>query len=199
MAISGPAAGHPLMRTSADPTGMQALGTLNNCAGGVTPWGTILSAEEHIQNYFTGRAADLAEQSLRALHTRYAVGTGRYGWARYYDRFDLKKEPHEPNRFGWIVEIDPYDPQSVPIKRTAMGRMSHEGATIILSGDSRPVAYMGDDARFEYLYKFVAADATTLAIGRPMRAFSIRVSSMSPSSVMMVPVNGCRWSLERVH
>jgi uncharacterized protein len=157
MAISGPAAGHPLMRTSADPTGMRALGTLNNCAGGVTPWGTILSGEEHIQNYFTGRAADLAEQSLRALHARYGVGTGRYGWSRYYDRFDLKKEPHEPNRFGWIVEIDPYDPQSVPVKRTAMGRMSHEGATIILSRDSRPVAYMGDDARFEYLYKFVAA------------------------------------------
>jgi secreted PhoX family phosphatase len=157
MAISGPAAGHPLMRTSADLTGTQALGTLNNCAGGVTPWGTILSGEENFQNYFTGRAADLADQSLRALHARYGIGTGRYGWGGYYERFDLKKEPHEPNRFGWIVEIDPYDPQSMPVKHTAMGRMAHEGATIILSRDSRPVAYMGDDARFEYLYKFVAA------------------------------------------
>ncbi|MBI4413016.1 MAG: PhoX family phosphatase [candidate division NC10 bacterium] len=157
IAISGPAAGHPLMRTSADPAGLTVLGTLNNCAGGVTPWGTILTGEENIHNYFTGKAEEMTDATLRTLHARYGVGTGRYGWGRYHDRFDLKKEPHEPNRFGWIVEIDPYDPKSTPVKRTAMGRFIHEGAATILSRDGRPVAYMGDDARFEYLYKFVCA------------------------------------------
>ncbi|MBI4391888.1 MAG: PhoX family phosphatase [candidate division NC10 bacterium] len=157
IAIRGPAAGHPLMHTEADPAGTTVFGTLNNCAGGVTPWGTILTGEENIHYYFTGRTADLANPALRALHKRYGVGAGWYGWARYHDRFDLKKEPHEPNRFGWIVEIDPYDPQSMPVKRTAMGRFFHEGAATILSKDGRAVAYMGDDARFEYLYKFVSA------------------------------------------
>jgi hypothetical protein len=85
------------------------------------------------------------------------VGTGRYGWGLHYDRFDLRKEPYEPNRFGWVVEIDPHDPKAVPVKRTALGRFIHEGAATILSPGGRPVAYMGDDARFEYLYKFVAA------------------------------------------
>ncbi len=156
MAIRGPAAGHPLVRTAADPAGTRVLGTLNNCAGGVTPWGTLLTGEENIQNYFTGKADEVADPDLRAVHKRYGIGTGRYDWARYHDRFSLKKEPNEANRFGWVVEIDPYDPQSVPVKHTAMGRMAHEGATVILSRDGRPVSYMGDDARFEYLYKFVA-------------------------------------------
>lgn len=157
MAIRGPAAGHPLLRTSGDPAGLTVLGTLNNCAGGVTPWGTILTGEENIHNYFTGKPDEMTDPALKTLHGRYGVGTGRYGWARYHDRFDLKKDPHEPNRFGWIVEIDPYDPQSTPVKHTAMGRFIHEGAATILSKDGRAVAYMGDDARFEYLYKFVSA------------------------------------------
>jgi secreted PhoX family phosphatase len=145
------------MQTTADPAGAQILGTLNNCAGGVTPWGTVLTGEENIQNYFTGKAEEVADPALQALHRRYGVGTGRYGWARFLDRFDLKKDAHEPNRFGWVVEIDPYDPKSMPVKRTAMGRMAHEGAAVSLSREGRPVAYMGDDARFEYLYKFVSA------------------------------------------
>jgi uncharacterized protein len=157
MAIRGPAAGHPLMRTQADPNGTLALGTLNNCAGGVTPWGTILTGEENIQHYFTGKPEDVADPALGAIHRRYAIGTGRYGWAAYHERFDMKKEPNEANRFGWIVEIDPYDVKAAPIKHTALGRMAHEGATVILSKDGRPIAYMGDDARFEYVYKFVAA------------------------------------------
>ncbi len=156
-AIRGPAAAHPLMRTTADPGGTRVLGTLNNCAGGVTPWGTILTGEENIQHYFTGKADDVADLVARAIHKRYGVGSGRYGWGRYHDRFDMKKDPNEANRFGWIVEIDPYDVTSTPVKHTAMGRFAHEGATVIIARDGRPVAYMGDDARFEYLYKFVAA------------------------------------------
>ncbi|MGH7265292.1 MAG: PhoX family protein, partial [Candidatus Rokuibacteriota bacterium] len=156
MAIRGPAAGHPLMRTTADPAGTRALGTLNNCAGGVTPWGTILTGEENIQHYFTGKPDDVADPALQAISKRYGIGTGRYGWGRYHDRFDMKQEPNEPNRFGWIVEIDPYDSRSTPVKHTGLGRFAHEGATVIVAKDGRPVAYMGDDARFEYVYKFVA-------------------------------------------
>jgi uncharacterized protein len=157
MEVRGPAAGHPLMRTSADPGGTRILGTLNNCAGGVTPWGTILTAEENVYNYFRGKATD---GSAARLYQRYAiVGRGRYmSWGLHQNRFDVGKEPNEPNRFGWVVEIDPYDPSSTPVKHTALGRFAHEGATVILAKDGRPVAYMGDDARFEYLYKFVAAN-----------------------------------------
>jgi hypothetical protein len=156
MALRGPAAGHPLVRTSADPAGLTVLGTLNNCAGGVTPWGTVLSGEENIWLYFDGKPDEVADEGLRALHKRYGLGTARYGWGRHHGRLDLRREPHEPNRFGWVVEIDPYDPISVPVKHTALGRMAHEGATVAISKSGRPVVYMGDDARFEYLYKFVA-------------------------------------------
>jgi secreted PhoX family phosphatase len=156
MAIRGPASGHPLMRTAADPGGVLARGTLNNCAGGVTPWGTFLTGEENIQNYFTGKADVVADPALRTVHARYGIGTGAYGWGRFHDRFDLLKEPNEPNRFGWVVEIDPYEPQSVPVKHTALGRMAHEGATVIIAASGRPAVYMGDDRRYEYIYKFVA-------------------------------------------
>jgi uncharacterized protein len=133
---------------------------LNNCAGGVTPWGTFLTGEENIQIYFRGKLDVVPDAGLQALHRRYGIGTdrGRYmTWGRDHARFDLAKEPNEPNRFGWVVEIDPYDAQSTPVKHTALGRMAHEGATVIVAKDGRPVVYMGDDARFEYLYKFVAA------------------------------------------
>jgi secreted PhoX family phosphatase len=156
MILRGPAAGHPLVRTSADPVGLNVLGTLNNCAGGVTPWGTFLTGEENIWLYFDGKLEEVTDEALRALHQRYALGRARHAWGRHHRRFDLRREPLEPNRFGWVVEIDPYDPQSVPIKHTALGRMAHEGATVIISRSGRPVVYMGDDARFEYLYKFVA-------------------------------------------
>jgi hypothetical protein len=156
MVIRGPALGHRLMQTFGS-AGLMVAGTLNNCAGGVTPWGTVLSGEENIQNYFQGRVADLPDASLRALHQRYGIGTGRYGWERFYDRFDLLREPHEPNRFGWIVEVDPYDPRSVPVKHTALGRFAHEGAAVVLSRDGYVVAYEGDDARYEYVYKFVSS------------------------------------------
>jgi uncharacterized protein len=157
MRISGPAAGHERMRTNADPTGTRSFGTLNNCAGGTTPWGTMLTAEENIQNYFTGDAGKGPEAAARK---RYNIsGKGRYAdWGRYFDRFNLDKEPNEPNRFGWIVEIDPYDPNHTSVKRTALGRAAHECATHAISHDNRIAIYSGDDARMEFVYKFVTQD-----------------------------------------
>ncbi len=150
--FSGPAAGSRLLATAADPEGRTVKGMLNNCAGGVTPWGTWLTCEENINYYFAGSREGLAH--AEALK-RYGIpGTG-YAWSRYHDRFDLQKEPFEPNRFGWVVEIDPFDPASTPKKRTALGRMKHEGAAGITNADGRYVIYMGDDQKMEHVYRFV--------------------------------------------
>ncbi|NMI02231.1 PhoX family protein [Pseudonocardia acidicola] len=150
--FDGPAAGSALLRTSADPIGRTVLGTLNNCSGGVTPWGTFLSGEENVNQYFAG--ADPADPR----HKRYGLrpGPSERKWERLEPRFDLAKEPNEVNRFGWVVEVDPQDPQAPPVKHTALGRFKHEGATIALTRDGRAVAYMGDDERFDYVYKFVS-------------------------------------------
>jgi secreted PhoX family phosphatase len=157
MRASGPAAGSRRLQTDADPSGTRIYGTFANCAGGITPWHTILTAEENIQLYFSGDARGGAEASARA---RYAItGRGYYpDWGRYFDRFNLDKEPKEPNRFGWIVEIDPYDPASIPVKRTALGRCAHECATTAVSHDGRVAVYSADDAAMEYVYKFVTRD-----------------------------------------
>jgi secreted PhoX family phosphatase len=153
--VSGPAAGHTLMRTSADPKGTTVLGTLNNCASGITPWGTYLTAEENFINYFSGG------DTLNAHEKRWGLkkgGAGGYRWHEHDARFDATQNPNEPNRFGWIVEIDPYNPSATPIKRSALGRAAHEGATTAVTQDGRAVVYMGEDARFEYIYKFVSRD-----------------------------------------
>lgn len=154
--ISGPAAGHPRLRTGADPSGTRVIGTLNNCAGGMTPWGTYLTAEENFNGYFSGTVEGHPEERN---YRRYGVPGGWYAWARFHDRFDIDREPNEANRFGWVVEIDPFDPSSAPVKRTALGRFKHEGAETILNGDGRVVIYMGDDERFDYIYKFVSEKA----------------------------------------
>jgi secreted PhoX family phosphatase len=153
--LSGPAAGDRRLVTRADPTGRRVLGTLGNCSGGVTPWGTVLTAEENVDEYFRG---DPAADPLEAdNHRRMGMGEGWYQWHLTDERFDLGREPREPNRFGWIVEVDPYDPASVPVKRTALGRMKHEGATVVVNPDGRIVVYSGDDEAFQHLYRFVTS------------------------------------------
>lgn len=165
MAIDGPAAGQLRMQTSADPGGLEVIGTLNNCAGGMTPWGTWLMAEENFHGYFwTDRLdfdgePDLSGQPEAAQMARYGVPGMWYAWGKYHTRFNIDKEPNEANRFGWVVEVDPMDPLSKPVKHTALGRFAHEGAETTLSKDGRLVIYMGDDARFEYLYKYVSRGA----------------------------------------
>jgi secreted PhoX family phosphatase len=153
MDITGPAAGHARLQTSADPSGRRVSGMLNNCAGGVTPWGTWLTCEENFHGYFHGKL-DGAHPEARN-HKRYGVPGNWYAWGKFHDRFDVTKEPNEPNRFGWIVEIDPFDPNATPKKRTALGRAKHEGAAGVVNSDGRYVIYSGDDERFDYVYRFV--------------------------------------------
>jgi uncharacterized protein len=151
--ISGPAAGHILMQTKADPEGAIVLGTLNNCAHGVTPWGTYLTCEENFNGYFYKSATTTKEEQRVGLN---ATGFG-YRWHEFDERFNADVHPNEPNRFGWVVEIDPQNPEAAPVKRTALGRFKHEGAWVTLARDGRVVVYMGDDQRNEYVYKFVSS------------------------------------------
>jgi secreted PhoX family phosphatase len=163
--IRGPARGDARLRTSADPSGTVVLGTLNNCAMGFTPWGTYLACEENFNGYFR-KAPGVAQTELER---RYGISSGGFGylWHLTEARFrvdagvlpgqpDAPYEPNEPNRFGWVVEIDPYDPGSTPVKRTALGRMKHEGAWVQEARDGRVVVYMGDDEQFEYIYRYVS-------------------------------------------
>lgn len=159
MRLSGPAAGHDLLKTEADPTGTASLGTFNNCGSGRTPWGTYLTCEENFNGYFgsTDEAVALPEH-----FKRYGIGAKSvYSYEKFDPRFDISKNPNEPHRAGYVVEIDPSDPSSVPVKRTALGRFKHENAATVLTRDGRVVVYMGDDERGEFLYKFVSAGIYT--------------------------------------
>jgi secreted PhoX family phosphatase len=152
--LTGPAAGSELVKTAADPEGRWVHGTLGNCAGGTTPWGTILSGEENFNGYFAWKAETPAQKRYQST----ASTSTSTGWEKYDPRFNAHDAGYvnEPNRFGYIVEIDPQDPTSTPKKHTAMGRFKHEGANVIVAEDGRVVAYMGDDERNDYLYKFVS-------------------------------------------
>ncbi|WP_301150703.1 PhoX family protein [Metapseudomonas otitidis] len=167
MRISGPARGHALMQTRYSPDGTQARGTQNNCSNGFTPWGTYLTCEENWAGYFATRDADLPRE-LKRYGLR---NTSRFGWETLagdeFERFDATRKAadakgdyrNEPNQFGWIVEIDPFDPTSTPIKRTALGRFAHEGLIFApVKPGRRVVCYSGDDSQNEYIYKYVSRD-----------------------------------------
>jgi len=155
MEMTGPARGDDRLKTAADPSGTRALGTVNNCGNGRTPWGTYLTCEENFNGYFS--ASD-EKQIIADAWKRYGIGAKDWGyaWATVDERFDISKHPNEPNRFGYIVEINPLDPTSTPKKRTALGRFKHENAELVLSADGRAVVYMGDDERGEFIYRFVS-------------------------------------------
>ena len=153
--LTGPAAGSSLVKTVEDPAGRYIKGTLGNCAGGTTPWGTILSGEENFQGYFVGNGTSAGDK-------RYGItskATARQ-WELDEKRWDTRNPGYEneSNRFGWIVEVDPFDPASTPKKHSMLGRFKHEGANVIIAESGHVVAYSGDDERFDYLYKFVSKD-----------------------------------------
>ena len=162
MTIDGPAAGHDLLKTAADPTGTQSLGTFNNCGSGRTPWGTYLTCEENFNGYFGTTAERNWDDVQAAGYQRYGVRTkvngGRYNYHGFDERFDISKNPNEPHRAGYIVEIDPANPDRTPVKHTALGRFKHENAAYAIARDGRLVVYMGDDERGEYMYKWVSTD-----------------------------------------
>jgi secreted PhoX family phosphatase len=150
--IAGPARGDERLKTAADPTGRWVLGTLNNCAMGFTPWGTYLACEENFNGYFRKEGAQTD------LEKRYGITAAGFGylWHTTDERFSADKVPNEANRFGWVTEINPFDPRSTPVKRTALGRIKHEGAWVQEANDGRVVVYMGDDEQFEYIYRYVS-------------------------------------------
>ncbi|GAB6069372.1 PhoX family phosphatase [Thiomicrorhabdus hydrogeniphila] len=155
MQITGPARGHKLMQTHADPKGVKSLGTWNNCGSGETPWGTYLTCEENFNGFYLSSNPEFAiSDELK----RYGVShqDRGYAWGKYDERFDLAVTPNEPNRSGYVVEIDPKNPQSQPKKRTALGRFKHENAEIVIAKTGHVVIYLGDDERGEYLYRYVS-------------------------------------------
>ncbi|MCK5778904.1 MAG: PhoX family phosphatase, partial [Rhodospirillales bacterium] len=204
MRLAGPAAGHASVRTAGDPDGKTVIGTLNNCGSGRTPWGTYLTCEENFNGYF--RASDPAYQPDEA-QKRYGLRQNDRGYdlARVAERFDLSKHPFEANRFGYVVEIDPRDPKTVPVKRTALGRIKHENAALVVNdGTGHVVVYMGDDERGEFLYRYVSEgryagetdggdllDNGTIYVARFHDDFSGEWLPLKPESVGMTEADIC--------
>jgi len=157
MQMTGAAAGHARLLTEQSKDGIDSWGTYGNCAGGLTPWGTVLTAEENIQDFFSGDFSAAGAQQIES-HERFGMRVVNRvaAWPRFYDRWDMSKNPNEPMHAGWIVEIDPFDPESVPKKRTGLGRFKHEGCNLTVNADGYVVAYSGDDQVFEYLYRFIS-------------------------------------------
>jgi secreted PhoX family phosphatase len=155
--MSGPASGDAWLKTAADNSGSKVLGTFQNCANGKTPWGTYLTCEENFTDCF---GSSNPQQAFDPGQKRYgaSVASKDIGWHLHDPRFDLAKNPNELNRHGWVVEIDPFDPHSTPVKRTALGRFKHENAALGETRDGRAVVYMGDDERGEFIYKFISRD-----------------------------------------
>ena len=155
MQITGPARGHDLIKTQQDPQGVQSFGTWANCGSGKTPWGTYLTCEENFNGYYASQdsAVTISDELLRYGHFLQGYG---YDWHLLDDRFDLAKTPNEPNRSGYVVEIDPANPNSTPKKRTALGRFKHENAEMVIAENGQVVVYLGDDERGEYLYRYVS-------------------------------------------
>ncbi|GAB17387.1 putative phosphatase [Gordonia effusa NBRC 100432] len=160
--LTGPAAGSQFVKTTEDPSGTKLLGTIANCSGGITPWGTMLSGEENYNNYFAN-ASKVTDKTAAEHLKRYSFDDDADTnlWAHYVPRFDLAKEPNESNRFGYVVEVNPHDPKSTPVKHSALGRVKHESANIFVTKDGTVVAYTGDDEKFEYIYKFVSSKKIT--------------------------------------
>jgi secreted PhoX family phosphatase len=204
MVMSGPAAGSERLRTRKDRSGKRVVGTLGNCAGGKTPWGTVLSAEENFQSYFVGaipqnhRESDalfLAQAGLTPADVEAAKAGApvqRASWGLFDKRFDVSVEPREPNRFGWIVEVDPFDPMAAPIKRTALGRFRHEAATPIVNRDGRVVVYLGEDRAWGYVFRFVSRgrfDASAgVANGRLLDDGVLSVARFSDDALTWIPL-----------
>jgi uncharacterized protein len=184
MAIGGPVRGTAFVQTRYSPDGTRTRGTLNNCAHGVTPWNTYMMAEENWAGYFinqvpaNGRTRDQRRYGLRHSESRPAAS--RYGWeladsgSDEFTRFDVTARGpsatqdfrNEANGFGWMVEVDPFNPDSTPVKRTALGRFAHEGVVFQPGIEGRPVVcYSGDDAVNEYIYKFVSKGVFRKAAG----------------------------------
>ena len=162
MEITGPAKGNDLMKTSLDPDGIMAQGTWNNCGNGRTPWGTYLACEENFNGYFSASDASFEQ---KAEQKRYGLSNEDWGyaWSKIDDRFDMSKEPNECHRAGYVVEIDPFNPNSNPKKRTALGRFKHENAEVVIASNGQIVVYMGDDERGEFIYKYVSNDKFSAA------------------------------------
>lgn len=156
--VTGPARGHEWMKTTFSPDGTKVRGTMSNCSAGKTPWGTVLSGEENFQDLFAN-AESISDPEMQKAASRYGLPkkASEYGWELGDPRFDISKEPNENHLFGWVVEVDPYDPNWTPKKRTALGRFRHEAATTFVSKMGKVVMYSGCDSRFEYVYKFVAS------------------------------------------